>query len=164
MKKLTLTEWAAVGELIATVGVVISLLFVAYSINRNTEVNQASTENLIFEQHAQLANLIMADPSLAKILAKMRTDDQDLDQVEAVRWEKYYMNMLDIWAMAYMRHGDDLLSDQQWHAWDSYFTELFTNGGEKLSRQRWEQLGYGYDQGFHEHVSQAVFGNSLLRR
>lgn len=46
-EKLSLTEWAAVGELIATLGIVISLLFVAYSINRNTEVNQASTENLI---------------------------------------------------------------------------------------------------------------------
>jgi len=159
MKKLTLTEWAAVGELIATVGVVISLLFVAYSIDRNTEVNQASTENLIFEQHAQLANLVLADPSLAAILARMRAGDRDLDPVEAVRWEKYHMNLLDIWAMAYMRHGDDLLSDQQWNAWDGYFTDLFTNGGEKLSRQRWEQLEYGYDHGFHEHVRQAVFGN-----
>jgi len=159
MKKLTLTEWAAVGELIATVGVVISLLFVAYSINRNTQVNQASTENLIFEQHAQLSNLVMADPSLAKILARMRTFQRELDPVEAVRWEKYHMSMLDIWAMAYMRHRDNLLSDEQWYAWDAYFTDLFTNGGERLTRLRWEQLEYGYDHGFYEHVGQAVFGN-----
>lgn len=158
MKKLSLTEWAAVGELIATLGVVISLLFVAYSINRNTEVNQASTENLIFEQHAELANLVMADPSLANILAKMRGATPELTPVEAIRWEKYQMNLLDIWAMAYMRHRDDLLSDDQWKAWDGYFSELFKDGGEKLSRPRWKQLEYGYDHGFWEHMGEAIFG------
>jgi hypothetical protein len=158
MKKLGLTEWAAIGELIATLGVVISLLFVAYSINRNTEVNQASTENLIFEQHAELANLVMADPSLANILAKMRDSTPELTPVEAIRWEKYQMNLLDIWAMAYMRHRDDLLSGDQWKAWDGYFSKLFKDGGEKLSRLRWEQLEYGYDHEFWEHMGKAIFG------
>ena len=69
------------------------------------------------------------------------------------------MNLLDIWAMAYMRHRDDMLSDDQWRAWDGYFSELFKNGGEKLSRLRWGQLEYGYDHGFWEHMGEAIFGN-----
>ena len=36
MERLKLTEWAALAEIIGTVAIVVSLLFVGYSINRNT--------------------------------------------------------------------------------------------------------------------------------
>jgi len=157
MRKPGLTEWAVIGGLIASVGFVVSLLFVANSVNRNIDVQQASTENLIFELHAQLANQVLADPSFARILFKMRSFRPELDQIEAIRWEKYQMGLLDIWSMAYRRHQVQLLSDEQWKAWDEYFTVLFTDGGEKLSRLRWEQLQSAYDDGFWTHVEQAVF-------
>jgi hypothetical protein len=48
MKKLSLSEWAAVGELVGTLAVFVSLIFVIYSINQNTAAIQGSTENLIF--------------------------------------------------------------------------------------------------------------------
>ena len=34
MSKLSLTEWAAVSEIIGTVAVVISLIFLAFSVNK----------------------------------------------------------------------------------------------------------------------------------
>lgn len=157
MKKLTLTEWAAVGEIVGTVAVVISLLFVAFSINRNTDATYASSENLIFERHTELANQFMLDPTLAELLVKRRNGGADLSEVEAVRWEKYQLNLLDIWAMAYNRHQRDLLAEDQWEAWDRYFTYTFSYGGEVISKIRWEELEYGFDQDFWEHVGTALF-------
>ena len=72
MKKLNLSEWAAVGELVGTFAVFVSLIFVIYSINQNTAAVQGSTENLIFERNTNLTNNFMLDPSLAEILVKMR--------------------------------------------------------------------------------------------
>lgn len=158
MRRLTLGEWAAVGELIATVAVVVSLLFVAYSIDQNTEAIHGSMDNLLFEQHAELANLILADPELAAIVIKKRNGDADLTDIETVRWEKYQLNLLDIWAMAFARHAADLLGDDQWKAWDDYFAELFRTGGERLSRDQWDSLRFGFDQAFWAHVDAAVFG------
>lgn len=158
MQKLKLSEWAAVGEIIASAAVVVSLLVVAYNINRNNEMTYGSMENLIFEQHMELANHVMADPSLAEILAKMRGENPQLSDIEAVRWEKYQTNMLDIWAMAYMRQQADLLGEDHWRAWDGYFTGLFRAGGERVTKQRWEELKFGYDQGFWAHVNVALFG------
>ena len=85
MKKLTLTEWAAAGELVGTVAVVISLLFVAYSINRNTEATQAATENILFEQHTDLANHFLSDPTLADILVKKRAGNTEFSPAAALR-------------------------------------------------------------------------------
>lgn len=157
MKKMTLTEWAATGEIIGTVAVVISLLIVAYSIDRNTVATHASNENILFERHAELANQFMLDPTLAEIMVKRRNGDTDVSEVEAVRWEKYELNLLDIWAMAYNRHQRELLAENQWNAWDTYFTHLFSSGAEAIPKSRWEELQYGFDHDFWEHVRAALF-------
>ena len=117
MKKLSLTEWAAAGEIVGTIAVVISLLFVGYSINRNTDATQASSENILFERHTDLANHFMTDPSLAELMVKRRNGNADLTGAETIRWEKYELNMLDIWALAHSRYQRELLSDDQWVTW-----------------------------------------------
>ncbi len=66
MKKLSLPEWAAVGELVGTLAVFVSLVFVIYSINQNTAAIQGSTENLIFERNTELTNNFMLDPHSLK--------------------------------------------------------------------------------------------------
>lgn len=157
MKKLTLTEWAAAGEIIGTIAVVISLLFVGYSINRNTTAIQASSENILFERHTELANQFMIDQSLAELMVKRRNDDDYLTEVDAIRWEKYELNLLDIWALAHSRYQRDLLSEAQWMTWDRYFTHMFSNESEAISKARWEELQYGFDQVFWTHVGDALF-------
>jgi hypothetical protein len=129
MRKLDLSEWASLGELVGTLAVVVSLFFVVHSVNQNTAAIQGSTENLIFERHTELTTNFMLDPSLAAILAKMRGENPTLSEVEAIRWEKYQLNLLDTWALAYNRYERGLLAPQQWNEWDRYFTELFRTGG-----------------------------------
>ena len=156
-QKLTLAEWASVGEVVGTIAVVVSLLFVVYSINQNTDAVQGSTENLIFERHTELTNHVMTDPSLAAIIVKMKSENPELSDVEAVRWEKYQNNLLDIWALAYNRHEARLMADEQWEAWDRYFVHTFSEGAEKLSKERWQELGYGYARPFWQHVGESLF-------
>ena len=156
MKKLTLSEWAAIGEIIGTVAVVVSLLFVAYSINRNTDATYAGSEDIIFERHSELANHFLADPTLAEIMVKRRTGTH-LNSVEEVRWEKYILNLLDIWSTAYNRHQRQLLANEQWQAWDVYFTDLFKNGGEAFTEKSWQAQKLGYPPEFWSHVNSKLF-------
>jgi hypothetical protein len=158
MRKLNLSEWAQVGEVVGMIGVVMSLLIVAYSVNQNTEALQGDNGNIIFERHAQLSTLFMTDSSLATILVKKDGADPELTDIEAVRWERYQLNLLDIWAMAFNRHRQELLGDEQWSAWNSYFAYTFSEDHEKLSRADWEEFTYGYDVDFWAHVEEAVFG------
>ncbi len=159
MKKLTLTEWAAAGDIVGTVAVVISLLFVAHSINRNSDATQASSENILFERHTELANQFMLDATLAELLAKRRNGNTDLTEVEVIRWEKYELNLLDIWALAHSRYQRELLSEDQWQTWDRYFTHMFSNEVEAISKARWEELQYGFEQAFWQHVGASLFKN-----
>ena len=158
MRKLDLTEWAALGELVGTVAVVASLVFLVISINQNTAALQGTNDNSLFEQHGELMSHFIADPSMAAILAKKRSGDAPLSAVEAIRWEKYETSLLDIWVMAFTRHQAGLLADDHWQPWNDYFAEIFANGDEKLTRERWVELRYGYEPAFWEHVDAVLFG------
>ena len=119
MRKLSLSEWASLGELIATLAVVVSLVFVVLGIRQNTAAVQGGTENLLFELHADLANQFIEDPSMAAIAVKLRSGEGQLTPVESVRWEKYHLNMLDIWALAHTRNERGLLGQDQWEMIDA---------------------------------------------
>lgn len=158
MKPRNIAEWAAIGELVAAAAVIISLVFVGYSVRQNTAALQGATENLIFERHTELSIQFMLDPSLAEILVKMRSEEPLLTEVEAVRWEKYQLNLLDVWALAFNRYKADLLAETEWLAWDGFFAEVFSRQAEALSPERWRELQFGYDPEFWAHVHAAVFG------
>ena len=116
MKKLTLTGWAAAGEIVGTNAVVISLLFFDYSINRNTDATQASSENILFERHTDLANHFMTDPTLAELMVKRRQGVADLSEVEAIpktrREELHYGFDTDFWEHVGAALFDDVDSGQ----------------------------------------------------
>jgi hypothetical protein len=156
MKKLQLTEWAAIGELLGTAAVIVSLLFLAYSVGQNTEAVHGSMENLLFERHAALQNNFITDPAMADIYARMQSGDAELTVVESVRWQTYQTNLLDIWAFAYMRHEGSLLGEREWHNWDDYFAYVFAHGPERLSAEDWRRMTYGFDPQFWAHVGQSL--------
>ena len=157
MKRLILGEWVEVAELVAAVGVIVSLLLLVYSLERNTASLQGGTENLLFESHTALSSRMVDDPSLVKIRLKVRRGEA-LSDLEAVRWNTYQALLLDVWAMAYMRHREELLAGQHWRNWDTYFSDQFRNSDLRLTRLRWEQLLGGFDPGFWAQVREAVFG------
>jgi hypothetical protein len=159
MKKRSLSEWASLGELMATLAVFVSLVFVILSINQNTAALQASTENFMFERTADNHMQVIGDPSLAALIVKKQDAGTDLTPIEAVRWEKWQLVQLDIWAMAYNRHDRGLLGTDEWAAWDRYFVELFSVAAERLSRDQWASLTYGFDADFWGHVGESLFPN-----
>lgn len=157
MRKLSLSEWASIGELVGTFAVFVSLIFVVYSINQNTAAIQGSTENILFERIGDLSTQVIADPTLAAIIVKKREGEAELTSVEAVRWEKYQLVLLDMWALGFNRHRRGLLAPDQWEAWDGYFQEIFSTGAERMPEAQWESLSYGYDPVFWDHVGMALY-------
>lgn len=156
MKKLSLSEWVGVAELVAAAGVIASLLLVVYSLEKNTEALQGGTENLLFESHTALASHMVTDPALVDIRIKVRRGEA-LSEAESVRWQTYQELLLDVWAMAYMRHEEGLLAERQWRSWNTFFSDHFRASDMRLTPARWEELVSGFDAGFWTHVKGAVF-------
>ncbi len=156
MRKLSLSEWAQLGDVIGMVAVVASLLVVVYSIDQNTQALQGANGNVIFERHAELDNHFISDPAMAAILLKKRRGEPPLSEIEAVRWDKYRLNLIDIWAMAHGRNAQGLMLEAEWVAWNGYFVTTFANGPERLGRAEWEAWTYAYGNDFWDFVGREL--------
>ncbi len=66
----------------------------------------------------------------------------------SIRWEKYELSQIDIWALAHSRYQREMLSEEQSETWDRFFPHMFSDGDETISRARWEELHYGFDREF----------------
>jgi len=154
MRKLNLTEWAAVAEIIGTAAVVISLLFVTYSVNQNTAVAQASNENFLYELEFARIRDIVSSPGMASIYVKRRRNEE-LSDVEHERfiWDNF--QELNTWEIAYNRNRDGLFSSVQWESWDWYFARDFTN---RFPAESWAEFRHIYAEDFKSHVD-AVYTN-----
>lgn len=156
-RKLTLTEWAEIGEVIGMVAVVISLLVLVYSINQNTIALRGATDNLLFELHAEWQSAIVQDPTLAAVRVKKELDpDAELTETESMRWTAHRHNLIDLWALAYSRYVEGLMPEEAWQAWNTYFVHRFGAQAEQLQRSEWEDWSWGWSPDFWQFVGESL--------
>ena len=154
MGKLNLNQWAAAAEIIGTTAIIISLLFVAYSINQNTAVTQAGNDNFIYElQYARIRDVV-SSPGMASIYVKSRRNEE-LSEVEHERlyWDR--LQELGTWEIAYKRHRDGLFSSTQWDGWNNFYIRDFSN---RFSAESWEEIRDWYSEDFKSHID-AIYAN-----
>ncbi len=148
MRKLNLTEWAAVSEIIGTVAIIASLIFVAYSVNQNTVVMQASNDDFIYELQYARTRDIVSSPGLASIYVRHRSGEElTAEEQERFFWDK--MQELSTWELAFNRHRVGLFSTRQWEGWDEYFKVSFT---EQFSATSWAEVRDFYAEDFQNHI------------
>ena len=148
MRKLSLTEWAAIAEIVGTAAVVVSLLFVAYSINHNSAVIHSSNEDFLYElQHARLREII-STRELASAYAKQDAGEEltDVEQ-EMFFWDGVIE--LSTWEIAFIRQRDGQFSSKQWEAWNQYFIVGFAT---RFPAKSWARVRDFFSEDFRNHV------------
>ena len=148
MSELNLIEWAAVSEIIGTAAIIISLVFVAYSVNQNTVVLQASNDNFLYETQFARARNIVSSPGMASIYAKRRRNEQlSAEEQERFHWDK--LQELGGWELAFNRHRDGVFSTVLWAGWDNYFDVSLTN---EFPAESWAEVRDNFAEDFQNHV------------
>jgi len=148
MRKLSLTEWAALSEIIGTAAIVFSLVFVTFSINQNTAVMQASSENVLYELQFARVRDIVSNPGVASIYVK-RNRNEKLSEEEQLRFHWDKIQELETWNIAFSRHRDGLFSTERWEAWNDYFVVEFT---DQFPAESWAEVRNWYPEDFQRHV------------
>ena len=148
MRKLSLSDWASLAEISATVAVVVSLILVVVSLERNTAVTQASNDNFIYELQFARTRDIVSSPEMASIYVKQRSGQElSAEEQERFYWDK--MQELSTWELAFNRHRDGLFSTQQWESWDVYFKVSFP---DQFSADSWAEVRDFYAEDFRNHL------------
>ena len=91
MRKLQVSEWGSIAEVVSAIAVVISLIYVGLEVHRNTVTQvQASTQALITDIN-RTYEIIAEDSELSCIYMRARVDFSDLSAHEQLRFSAFMM-------------------------------------------------------------------------
>ena len=97
MKRLSLSEWSSIAEIAGAIAVVISLLFVTVSINKNTAMLETNAEAEFLDAWRTTVQVpFYTNERLAEIQLKVHTGKQ-LAPVEAKMWENFLRALFETW-------------------------------------------------------------------
>jgi hypothetical protein len=154
MRKLSLSEWSSLAEVVASVAVVISLVFVGFSINQNSHILKASNDSLIFEIQDSIMSQKTGDPVLASIEVKLQSGEE-ITAIEAKQWEWHLWRWMAAWELAFNRHTDELMDDDDWRGWDRAFELTLLDPEIGLAEEFWIADRFSWGSDFAAHVDAA---------
>ena len=155
VKRLNLGDWAAVAEIIGTVAVVVSLLFVAYSVNRNTVVLQANMENFLYQLQDTEYGDLAGDPVLAKLIAKIRRGEEPTDD-ELIRYGAYLARRVTKWEIVFYRHLGGLINTSDWEDWNRGYEAIVA---PDVPEEWWLEWRHAFGPEFANHLDSIISEN-----
>jgi hypothetical protein len=155
VRKLRLSDWASIAEIGGTLAVVISLLFVAYSLERNTTAVSGQTADEMYDAVRQVELTLFSNPELMMVTMRGKADFDGLSDVEKEQYKQWVIIYLDLWERMYAREVDGLIQRETVLGWHEYFTEW---SKRYITPDIWEEIGWNWpgDTGFYELVDAAV--------
>lgn len=147
LKKIKLADWAALAEVIGTVGVIVSLIFVAFSINNNTSEFKAAQANQLYESSREVELAVASDNEWARIIVKGQKNEEPLSELEQYRYDVYLVQTMDIWDGLLERYVDGLMSEENLTGWDQYYIDW---AERFVSDDAWQRIKWQYAGGITE--------------
>ena len=123
MRKLSLSDWASVAEIAGTIAVVISLLFVMFSLESNTAAVSGQTADDMYDAQRIIDLSVLNNPELMMVIVRGRVDSGSLSELEREQYMSWLVMYLDIWQRMYIREQDGLIQSETVVGWHEYYAE-----------------------------------------
>jgi hypothetical protein len=135
VQNLKLPEWANVAEIIASVVIVISLIYVGFEVNQNTQALQNEVHQNVLSTLSDQQNVLVTDAEFHEIFLTAETTPGKLSAVEWSRFEQFMYPRFGVWEYLYVAIQDDAITESVWSAYEPYFLSIICKPGY----QRWWQ-------------------------
>ena len=155
MRKLSLSEYASIAEIIAAAVIIVSLGYVGVQIDQNTRALQQGTYQNINEVLGQGDLLLASDPELDRIVALAESDDSQLTDRERSRFGRYAITRIAMWEYTFDSYQAGAFSERQFDSFANYFGHVICAPGY---RRFWEDNKYVTGEDFQAFV-QGIIGN-----
>ena len=148
---MTLEHYAQMGEIIAAIAVIASLVYVAQQIHQNNNMMSVGNAQHFVDFNINLVSPVVANRELADLWIKGDSDLESLDPIDRQRIILFEWQAIAGWYNFYNLRQQDLVSDEQWRevVW------IFENIGRRQAvREAWNTFKGGYDKPFQEFMAQ----------
>lgn len=144
-----LTEYAAIAEIISSLGVIISLIYVARQLKQTTGMMQVTASSERVDRDYTIVEPLLANKDLAEVWNKGDSNFDELDAADQTRVLFFERRALVLWHHLYNLRKRGLISEMDWEvqAW------VIRNIGRRQAvRRAWDMFKGGFNQEFLDFV------------
>lgn len=142
MRKLSLSEWASISDVIGMVGVIISLIFVAVNLERNTRATTNLVGDESFKTIRETNLALLNNPELFDITMRAVAEPTSLSPAEIEKYEIWLHINLDTWERQHDWETSGLIDSEDF-GWDAYFEDWFTRF---MTPANWAEIRWRYTE------------------
>jgi len=156
MTRPTLRDMAAIAEVIGTFGLIVSLVFVVYSIDKNTAEVNAMHSNSVFDANREVELAVGSDAEWSRIVAERRSQRPLSSIAEEFRYDQYLVMTIAVWEQLFSRYQDGQLAKDVFDSWNGFFQEWTKR---HITKDDWDRIRWQFtdsDIELLDHVSGAV--------
>lgn len=121
MKKLNLDKFASIAEIVSSIAIIISLIYVAYEFNRSKTLTNRDVENILYERMYKMDQLLIENEDLANLVLKASVSTDELTPAEKMRYLAFEHIFYDSWESAWYYYSEEILEKPNWDSWNSWF-------------------------------------------
>jgi hypothetical protein len=149
MKNLNLDRIATIAEIAASIGVLISVVYLGLQIQGGNKQLRAQSYNDTLEMLHKPIELIVQDQALADLVVRAEADPESLSQGEWQRYSYLLMLRFNAFEHAYYAHMDGEIRDELWNGIENGLTSAASTRG---FRNFWKQREGIFADPFHGFV------------
>ena len=156
---MTISEIGSIGEFVSAIGVVISLVYLAFQVRDNSKFVKENSEFLRATHDvssndgvAQIRKNYFDHPELLEI-ERRGNKCEDLSFSEAAQYDMLVSGSFETHFTYYLQHQRGLTSDAVWIYWSSFFDDYCKNEGVK---RWWRESENRFPDGFREYINEKV--------
>ncbi len=155
MRKLNLSEWASAAEIVGTAAVVMSLLFVGFSVQRNTAAITYQVSDDAYNTVREINLNLLNNPELLSITTKAATEPDNLSETEMEQYKVWLHVYIDLWERISDWEDSELIQRESMEPWHEYFSEWTKR---HLTREIWEDIKWKYtgDPKFRDRIESVL--------
>lgn len=121
MKKGKLQWLVSITQILSSLAVLVSIIYLITEYNRSGLLNRVAIENRVYERVMTLNQLLVEHPELAEIVVKAQTNSDSLTTTETIRYLAYEHIFYDSWETLWVGNKDGLVEDEVWNEWNDWF-------------------------------------------
>ena len=154
MRKLNLSEWASLAEIIGAFAVVISLLLVVSSVDRNTTAIEAQVDDASYAAVREVNLELLNNPELFDITLRAVESLDSLDEAEMEKYKVWLHVNLDLWERHYDWGVKGLIQKDGFVGWNNYFSAWTKR---YVTQELWSDIKWRFtDPDFNAQVELAL--------
>jgi len=126
---MTLNELGTIGEIISSIGVIVSLVYLAVQIRKNTETERTSTYQSVVSDFGSLNRTMASNAELSCLYVKAMEKFGDLDSDEKARVSQLFFATFHYFENMYYQYRKGYLEEDVWCGWKRLMLTYYASPG-----------------------------------